>query len=149
MEEQKYYTPAPEDIRPGLVYEYRRWPDEMSCEWDKRVLPENGSIIQNILGRLKRDTPSVRVPYLTAEQIEAEGWKINDTGYHWFKTVNGFKYQLTQAGSDTQAIEINTPNCWMIQRHNREEWIVPWFQVFRGTIRCVNNLRTISKLLGI
>jgi hypothetical protein len=144
MEEQKYYTPALEDLRIGSEYDRQDaivtdiWRPNKVTEWSQLFyvvteLPNGG----------------IRVPYLTADQIEAEGWKVNDTGYHWFKENNGFKYQLSIATEGMQELEGHTPHCWAIQRHNPDPWIVPWFQVYCGTIRCVNDLRLISKLLGI
>jgi len=151
MSEQKHYTPAPEDFRVGFECEILKWIDGVLIpeKWEPRIISAEGVSIQIeiAVNRAKKD--AIRVPYLTAEQIEAEGWEKEQIGQHWLKNITGFKYILTAANTVTQEIETNCPHCWIIQRINPETWIIPNFQVFRGTIRCINDLRLICKLLGI
>ena len=74
--ENKYYTPSIEDIRVGYEYESLQKQQDGSEKW----------VPQKIVRRydLEGDWENwlyygiVKTPYLTKEQIEAEGWKIEN-----------------------------------------------------------------------
>lgn len=70
MEEQKYFTPSIEDIRVGYEAEiaYLHKDNWLSTKW--RTKEETIAIITELLNYNRR----IRVPYLSKEQIEAEGW---------------------------------------------------------------------------
>jgi hypothetical protein len=137
MEEQKYYTPSPEDIRPGLVFEHKRWIDGEDTGWATRIMPANGIVIQNILQRMMQPHITVRVPYLTAEQIEAEGWKyLRKNGY------NNNVYELIKNGL-YYTLHFNQNQKFNVTVHTHAD------KSFSGTCRCINDLRLICKLLGI
>lgn len=76
---EKYFTPDIEDIRVGYEIEsYELSIDEAGDpklnydRWVKKTL--DSSYVQTIL---KYGLKFIRVPYLTKEQIEAEGWKLS------------------------------------------------------------------------
>lgn len=132
MEEQKYYTPALEDIKLGL-----------SCElWNvnkKEFVPStllNAQIIWVLLSKgVLHDR--IRVPYLTAEQIEAEGW----TKCESLSGVVRYKKPFYSLSHSALTNRIN------VTQYAEEDGEA--FDLFNGTCRCVNDLRLISKLLGI
>lgn len=147
MEEQKYYTPAPEDLRVGFDLEVLTRPfARRTSKWNKYILSEKDDFKVAVDLITAGD---IRVPYLTAEQIEDEGWVKQINPAYFVTERNGFKYQLTSFHDEAQAQEVNCPRCHVIIRINPDPWIIDHFQVFRGTIRCINDLRLISKLLGI
>lgn len=69
--DNKYYTPDIEDIRVGYECELKKF-----NEW----VPWTIVVMDNIDGIIYAasvDAPTtIRVPYLTKKQIEADGWKI-------------------------------------------------------------------------
>ena len=86
MEEQKYFTPDLEDIKVGYEFELIDYAsnnynqDKSTCKWDSHVLKK-----EDIFSHYKEDSfletcvsylysKHLRVPYLTKEQIENEGW---------------------------------------------------------------------------
>lgn len=74
----KYFTPAPEDIRLGYECECL-WCCAQPREWVKITVTQEDNEstkdlpIESVLSRL--NTGEIRVPYLTPEQIEADGWE--------------------------------------------------------------------------
>jgi hypothetical protein len=77
--ENKYYIPNIEDIRVGYYGEYNNWGiDERGLNfnvWDEAILSKI-----NVEVFLKYGIKNFRVPFLTKEQIEAEGWTVMNTG---------------------------------------------------------------------
>lgn len=138
MEETKYYTPAPEDIRMGFVYE--RQDSIMTDMWRPRTITEWGHIFY-VLSDISDG--GYRVPYLTAEQIEAEGWskKGDQSDYLW---GDGDEEHYTMHHS----VAFNEV---VINKHTFDEYTSSMRKqlVYFGTCRCINDLRLISKLLGI
>jgi hypothetical protein len=133
MEEQKYYTPAPADIRMGLECEL--WAGDKHEFIPTTLL--NAQIIWVVLnhGALK---DYIRVPYLTAEQIDAEGWKP-ECKTQWSKPHSE---EATEVFLNYEGKE----HTWSIVRvYCGEEHQ----DIYLGTIRCINDLRLICKLLGI
>lgn len=65
----KYFTPDIEDIRVGYVCEVNyHYPEVV---WEESTVSDNFHF-QNWTSRIA--DKAIRVPYLTKEQIEAEGW---------------------------------------------------------------------------
>lgn len=137
---EKYYTPDIEDIRIG--YE---------CEVDNRY---------KIIGKYLIDLQSaqqclkigkLKTPYLTKEQIEAEGWEFVTTmtssnefripfeEVYMKKFKKGY-YQFRYSNEHFASISIwdCTDNMKPIQRN-----------LFNGECKSINELRQIQKLLGI
>ena len=81
--ENKYFTPDIEDICIGYEYEQLVTPLSESLsksepEWMKCKFPDPFTIDRILL--LYERKEQLRVPYLTKEQIEAEGWETTDEG---------------------------------------------------------------------
>jgi hypothetical protein len=73
--ENKYFTPDIEDIRVGFVAEWLQEIDTPSEYWELKTLQHyNLTTAARSLALIKK--PTVRVLYLTKEQIEAEGWEL-------------------------------------------------------------------------
>jgi len=143
----KYFTPEIEDIRIGYIYEQivGNPQDDISVSepiWIKCKFPD--PFIGNRLSAFKKmiDSGQIRVPYLTKEQIGAEGWEFIEydkiIGIYEFRKMDGKTwYELSfYGGINTLIIEH-----W---RHQDDDQ-----QLFNGQCRCINDFRYICKLLNI
>lgn len=78
--ENKYFTPDIEDIRVGYEYEYLSGhpQEEGNTSWNKWTLDKGDPFIGWRLDGFKRliEQKMIRTPFLTKEQIEAEGWNF-------------------------------------------------------------------------
>ncbi|ACU61316.1 hypothetical protein [Chitinophaga pinensis] len=146
MEEQKYYTPEFEDIRIGMDCELF---DVFKKSW---ILYEgiiSVTIITSILQKGKL-TKHVRVPYLTKEQIEAEGWVLKQPGTQsYFRIVNDGTFLHLYIKNDMSIVIVREDQTPESYNGAISEWDSTKNDVYQGTCRCVNDLRLISKLLGI
>jgi hypothetical protein len=130
----KYFTPDIKDIRVGFVAEWLQEIDTPSEYWELRTLQHyNLTTAARSLALIKK--PTVRVPYLTKEQIEAEGWKYDldqtDGAITFVKKVKGRYYEL----------HFNSKKKEVLINHSSDS--LPF--------KCndINTFRTIIKLLGI
>jgi len=135
--ENKYFTPDIEDICIGYEYEQLVTPLSESLsksepEWMKCKFPDPFTIDRILL--LYERKEQLRVPYLTKEQIEAEGWKfdynLGDFDYY-IKIVNDTEYELEFCYKE----RIN------INRYK--------FTLYHGECKDINTFRKIIKLLKI
>lgn len=155
--ENKYFTPDISDIRVGYECEealLRLKSPQPSNEvyiegWTKYVLTEkearycshdcdNG--FDTFMEKVENNL--IRVPYLTKEQIENEGWK-QSKDYLFEKHIrDNLVYLLWfhEAPSLRKIIEYKYIGCGEVE----EEGIF-----YKGSMKSVNELRYISKLLGI
>ena len=127
--ENKYFTPSVEDIRVGYEGEYHNWSmddagvDELNYNrWEKATLNKG-----NVETMLKYGIGEFRVPYLTKERIEAEGWE--DMIGYLYKN-----YRRLNFNSKTNKLEI-------YDMFNNIFYV--------GKCKCINDFRYITKLLGI
>lgn len=153
----KYFIPLIEDIRVG--YECEIWEDERCFIRGKVTKVYQGTqneesclglYIDNGNGFLIDRYRQIRVPYLTREQIESEGWEysanyeaIEDSK---FPDELGFLKELQD--NLTQFLLYYDPNshCLRIEKIYNcggEGWI------FRGKCKDINTFRYICKLLNI
>lgn len=125
MEEVKYFTPSIEDIRVG--YEYELFVDN---EWKPFIMSlKHFTFLE---GDLKK---GYRVPYLTKEQIEAEGYRFEKDNYgmlEFSKWETEIRY-------------------WPDRKklHVFETGQKPPHELFYGECKDINTFRYICKLLGI
>ena len=124
----KYFTPSIEDIRVG--YELETDYPITNSEFVKQVITKEdlGFHITMLGGASYR----YRVPYLTKEQIEAEGWEI-DSAFHML-TGEAYKKNEFELHHIGRTIKIWKPN---------------HFGSFTGDCKDINTFRYICKLLGI
>jgi hypothetical protein len=138
--ENKYYTPDIKDLRIG--YE---------LYWIKDPIKEitDDNLIHQILdykklafilnpplkwkGALEPNLMSYLVPYLTKEQLEAEGWEFKESYYFLVDKYQKSKYLL---------FFIKESNTISLEHESRQI-------LFKGKCPSINEFRTICKLLNI
>lgn len=138
IENNKYYTPDIEDIRVG--YEYEQYHPKLYTNndgeienrstWDKNIIKEplmyGDTLSKNI------EKKYIRTPYLTKEQIEAEGWEIVQENYC---VKNQYRLSLLP----NNMIHISVTNVSTVNMKT----------LFIGNCPSINEFRTICKLLNI
>lgn len=138
--ENKYFTPDIEDIRVGYELQYHNWSmDEAGVKelnfnkWETTILTEGN--VKTFMEYGIRG--GVRVPYLTKEQIEAEGWEPDVIQFK--KEIDSDSYySLTLADRDITISKVYM-NGW--------SWV--WKPFYSGECKDINTFRTICKLLKI
>lgn len=154
MNKEKYFVPEESDLRLGYEYETNfnvenKWKkkiiNDLGCESDgcgelqdllTLIYYNNSDLLNYQLNYANR----VRVPFLTKEQIKAEGWK------EIFNRHDGFgKYSYFQKGTTHITFQEKEH---LIEIHNDEDYDEhkTWYN---GKCRCINEFRTICKLLEI
>jgi hypothetical protein len=125
----KYFTPDIEDMSVGYEYELYHQEDG----WKKVIFSAWENFNYDAFIYCLKDK-EVRVPYLTKEQIEGEGWKfdynLGDFDYY-IKTVNDTEYELEFCYKE----RINI-NIWKRT-------------LYHGECKDINTFRKIIKLLKI
>lgn len=133
-EQKKYFTPSIEDIRVGYEaeanWEYYRNPDGTKSSnpdgWKPLVFKGVDEAV-----RKYHQLGMYRIPYLTKEQIEAEGWEQRGDERYFYKNNYLIFYQF----------------------HSKRLWVT--FQdpkldkLFIGECKDINTFRYICKLLNI
>lgn len=143
--ENKYFTPSIEDIRVGYeceelldtCYNCGTKDERHDIRWEKRVFKE---LLHSNYIYEKIKNEKLRVPYLTKEQIEAEGWK------ELKRELDGFgKYSYFQ--KETKHITFQEKE-HILEIHNDEAYSdhQTWYE---GECKDINTFRQIMKLLGI
>lgn len=129
--DSKYFTPAISDLRIG--YEYEQYADGRPGypDWVPNCRIDSASEIEYI----ESGEWVIRVPYLTKEQIEAEGWKVekqdNQLWYCDKGSVHIAYFLKDYKTEPTMKIELYGE------------------KIFRGECKDINTFRYICKLLGI
>ena len=147
--ENKYYTPTIEDIYVG--YEYKEQDYKKQWEFKKARDIAWGDFATLIA------TQEIRVPFLTKEQIEEEGWKFNYLGKNdWFKgNIPILPYNEVDYPFE---LWFKLDKYWLgfyksihkiVILEKSEEYPEGESVLFKGTIPSINEFRYISKLLGI
>lgn len=71
--ENKYFVPQIEDFRIGYEYEFQGIPKG----WHKMIFSEENSL-KTMKFNIENLKDTIRVPFLTKEQIEKEGYTVED-----------------------------------------------------------------------
>ena len=134
-EKEKYYIPDREDIRVGYTITF----DSQGVSYEFTI--QDTDDYERVINRLFKSEENIynyRTPFLTKEQIIAEGWEETEHRTYRKKTKRGILI-FTDCGigngffSDiSREAELSNPKC-----------------LFSGQIRCINDFRTICKLLNI
>lgn len=154
MEQQnKYYTPSIEDICVGYEGEIN-WDSSYNNIWTPfKIKVQDGndaytSELSEIVNAVHDGMSEVRTPYLTKEQIEAEGWEFspNYEGIPYDPDELGFLKEMED--NLTQYLLYYNPST----HHMRIEKIYDcggegW--IFRGMCPSINEFRKLCKLLSI
>ena len=134
--ENKYFTPNIEDIRVGYECE---WLGAKDLKHEYIQIKMDGDWL-NIA--INSGIQFFRVPYLTKEQIEAEGWKPEGriTPKQFKKNIdNDSYYELT----------LNEDNQIVITKAFTDGWSWKWSPFYSGECKDINTFRYICKLLKI
>jgi|SRR5882757_2707473 len=137
--ENKYFIPSKEDIRVGYechvqIIENAQW------MWDV-VIDENWKCEENNIYEYL-ELGNVRVPYLTKEQIEAEGW-VHEGGTF---TRQDYLFELYKL----EYWELNQNTKIYRKNHIRDgSGRFDWRKIFDGKIPSINEFRTLCKWLEI
>lgn len=131
MEETiKYFQPDITDLRVGYECEVKWHTYGDGINWRSYIVKAGDSILT---------TDNVRVPYLTKEQIEAEGWRsIHWREYLWEKgnkIIHFFNGQKEDVDDSTYLSTFTIHNSSKV--------------LFEGECRCINDFRQIMKFLCI
>lgn len=139
MNKEKYYKPNREDFFIGYEYEYEaNNPYNPEDNWTKAKfsLREAGEFDEGFMIDWYLEKDKVRVPYLTKEQIEAEGWIHK------------------QYVKDSQLVFNFVKNDWYL-----EFWVgkIPYIEIGRegydtgytGNCKSINELKKLQNWLGI
>ena len=125
--ENKYFTPDIEDLHIGYECELKE-----TDSWNITVLDEDHVV--GIIYLKQRHNYDVRVPYLTKEQIEAEGWEL----------LSEDKYlQFIKPGYSISYVE-KLHLLIVIVLEEKQSNVR-----YSGKCKDINTFRKISKLLGI
>lgn len=152
----EYFTPSIEDIRVG--YECF-WIKDHTKEFDgDNLIPfifsakRLAAILFPPINWERENTDNIGpnlgsyiVPYLTKEQIEAEGWKEGDTYYKTLEKANDYATYFCAFMDDhkiriSEYTKTNPDEVWRMQRRSI---------VFEGECKDINTFRYICKLLKI
>lgn len=143
-----YFTPSIEDIRVGYECEIAT-PADVNWEsyiWDYVTLSKHNFNHESPLFAL---TAKLRVPYLTKEQIEAEGWRQGNSRI-LFSGSNGYwDYTFTK---DNYILYYDTGNkilSIIVRDPSLEGSNFIKMPVFRGECKDINTFKFICKLLKI
>jgi len=133
-EKEKYYTPEIEDICIGYEYEITN-----GYEWVKKVFSKE-DLKSFLYEKLENGIiqEQIRVPFLTKEQIEQEGWENITKSFQepeiFVATHNSSQWrQLVYRFSDKKLEIIEVDNSC----------------IFYGECKSINEFRKICKLLNI
>jgi hypothetical protein len=132
--ESAYFTPDIEDFYVGYEFQGKIYGEEdqwVNCVYSK---PTDEMFCKDSDGNVWIND-SIRVPYLTKEQIEAEGWKIESEIKGYFKFKN---YHLS----------FDYVTGLYRMRISKDEDLRENL-IFEGTCKDINTFRKICKLLGI
>jgi hypothetical protein len=144
--ENKYFTPDIEDFYVGVVYEKygkglqidefgRFLPEEIrddEVKWRERTIKYPSDILH---ASIALDKETIRVPYLTKEQIEAEGWKqiSSEILTHGYFLKGECRLELLE-----DSIICIRNGYWY-----------PENTIYKGECKDINTFRKLIKLLGI
>lgn len=139
----KYYTPKIEDFYLG--YEFEELIEE---QWIPQIFDRDWQIC--VFEELFLNKGAIRVSYLTKEQIEVEGWvhiggQLQSESRQYFELIKSPHGHL-----ELNYTEYNTNLIIQQRNHVRDasgNYIL--LTIFRGKCPSINELRIITKLLGI
>jgi hypothetical protein len=145
VKEYKYFTPSIEDIRVGYECELL----EVSGKLLTGSIPDTKWVTYKVENSYDFNSiwdlynegkqTNIRVPYLTKEQIEAEGWKEGQ--------LEGYEKEITK--DSYYSLRLNENNNIVINKSFIEGWSWVWTPFYSGECKDINTFRYICKLLKI
>jgi hypothetical protein len=130
--ENKYFTPDIDDIHIGYELEVN-YNFKLNDIFHKKII-DSFEELSDIHSRMPGDCV-IRIPYLTKEQIEAEGWKFD-------YNLGDFDYYIKKV-NDKEEYELEF--CYK-ERININIWKRT---LYHGECKDINTFRKLIKLLGI
>lgn len=142
MENDKYFVPDIEDLCIGYelemnwnrAYEEKWVPIKISIQDEEFTYTDE---ISDIVNALDDGMSEARVPYLTKEQIEAEGWKCTS------------KYNYEKINSNITAYYGEDHYLWIMHPAETIKGEKYLANSFKGDCLSINEFRYICKLLKI
>ena len=141
--ENNYYTPELSDLHIGYECEVK-----IGEEWEKTNLTDS---IQFPHVELRLSQGRLRTPYLTKEQIEAEGWKFLHISQDlWFEKEGDFDFdnfytsKLTMHYGPKSHIGYSDLRLTIIADDRGLD-----YKLFEGMCPSINEFRKITKLIRI
>ena len=125
MNDERYYTPEPEEFHVGFEYEWRSY---AGCQWKKELEGEANYLTEVLTEFLP--SGNCRVKYIDREDIESLGWKYDEEKCHFTYGESLSLYHLSSIH------KVNILN-------NRDA------DTFRGTVKNKSELKKVMKMLGI
>ncbi len=115
MSEKKYYVPEIEELHPGFECEVSQFKDR----WEKMKLSQNSihqiaEILQNI------NQGSVRVPFLSDEDIVSAGWERSKHSSNWF-FKGGRRYVIVMNREGSIKIKLDDKSFIFFAIRNKSE----------------------------
>lgn len=143
--EMKYFTPSIEDIRIGYEAEvnwgYYRNPDGTKSSnpdgWKPVVFKGVDEAV-----RKYHSLGMYRVPYLTKEQIEVEGWEQRGNEKYFYKKGLTLFYEFDKHLLTILRVTKSSHDCNIKPD-------IDYTNLFKGECKDINTFRYIIKLLGI
>jgi hypothetical protein len=129
---QQYYSPGISDFYIGCEFEISQ---HGSDKWETGASDPTGLI--HVYKTWREYNSQYRIPYLTAEQIEAEGWTQQINENIFFISINSLCGYRVYTEPELHSIEI--------ERVLMDSDDV----IYKGPCRCINDFRLICKLLNI
>ena len=141
----KYFTPSIEDIRVGYELEvyYKHFFSDKPTEegWENHIVRLETLILY--AGEVKKGV--ARVPYLTKEQIEKEGWEYMSKSVDiWFKKEGSFEMYGWTARKVVCHYGLHDKKLTIYADDTGTD-----HHIFQGQCKDINTFRYICKLLGI
>lgn len=140
MEDNKYFLPKLSDFRVGYEYEE----NFEHSGWEPSTYSTFNVNLYNIEKKISEGI--IRVPYLTEEQIEGEGWERFEDGQYDDK-----KYKYPEIGKIYKKDNLFMSyyyNLKELEVHNNEEYSDRKTN-YDGKCLDINTLRLINSLLNI
>jgi len=142
----KYFTPQIEDIRVGYECELKY----LNGGWTKFIIKDTwvgrdgeGDLME-VYGAIEGTNPiPIRVPYLTKEQIEADGWDLLED---YIRDIHWYKFQKVPKVGNPVILHYNDQNWILLHQTALRNELTPQYS---GECKDVNTFRYICKLLGI
>lgn len=140
LQETKYFTPDIEDIRVGYECEISKFK-----EWTPTIITWDYNIDGLTYCMKVSPDACIRVPYLTKEQIEAEGWKsIGRSTDIWFEKEGDFEIGSWTSYKIRIHYGLHDKRLYVDAIDRGDE-----VKLFQGECKDINTFRFICKLLGI
>ncbi len=138
--ENKYYTPALEDLFIGYECEIKN-----AADAQQRF--NNGVVTKDFLPiiiRIKSD--SIRTKYLDREDIEKCGWEYDEDSIRQLPLLRFVKYE---SGRVCNAVWLDDEDHTIDIIQNNFNGGGGYYSIFKGECKSINELRKVMKMIGI